>query len=87
MSTVLIPMETPPIDPEQPNRYLVKGVRDRVGLHPATIYAEIKAGRFPKPVKFGRSSRWVEAEVEKWIAARVRERDGETDDAQHQDAA
>lgn len=85
MSDTLIPMETPPVDPEQPNRYLVKGVRDRVGLHPATIYAEIKAGRFPKPVKFGRSSRWVESEIEEWIAARVRERDRDRD--QHQDAA
>lgn len=85
MSDALIPMETPPVDPEQPNRYIVKGVRDRVGLHPATIYAEIKAGRFPKPVKFGRSSRWPESEIDAWIEARKRERGTESD--QHQDAA
>lgn len=81
MSDALIPMETPPIDPEHPERYVVKGVRDRVGMHPATIYAEIKAGRFPKPVKLGRSSRWPESEIAAWIEARKRERND------HQDAA
>lgn len=70
----LLPMETPDIDPENPDRFIVKGVRDRVGMHPSTIYAEIKAGRFPAPVKLGRSSRWVESEIDNYIAARIAER-------------
>lgn len=74
MSFVLIPMETPAADPRQPDRPVVKGVRDRVGMHPSTIYAEIKAGRFPAPVKLGRSSRWVESEIDDYIAAKMRER-------------
>lgn len=81
MSDALIPMETPAPDPKQPDRPVIKGVRDRVGLHPATIYAEIKAKRFPAPVKLGRSSRWPESEIDEWIEARKRER------SQHQDAA
>ena len=75
MSYVLLPMETPPIDLQHPERYIVKGVRDRVGMHPSTIYAEIKAGRFPRPVKLGRSSRWLESEIDAYIAERVSERD------------
>jgi predicted DNA-binding transcriptional regulator AlpA len=70
----LLPMETPDIDPENPDRFIVKGVRDRVGMHPSTIYAEIKAGRFPAPVKLGRSSRWVESEIDNYIAAGIAER-------------
>jgi len=75
MSYVLIPMKTPRADPKQPEQPVRKGVRDRVGMHPSTIYAEIKAGRFPKPVKLGSSSRWVESEIDEYIAARMRERD------------
>lgn len=77
----LLPMKTPDIDPENPDRFIMKGVRDRVGMHPSTIYAEIKAGRFPAPVKYGRSSRWLESEIETWIAARKTERDEQQDAA------
>ncbi|MBK4366666.1 AlpA family phage regulatory protein, partial [Enterobacter hormaechei] len=28
-------------------------------------------GKFPKPVKFGRSSRWIEREVKEWLEARI----------------
>jgi predicted DNA-binding transcriptional regulator AlpA len=38
------------------------------------IYAGIKAGTFPQPVKLGRASVWVASEVESWAAARVAER-------------
>jgi prophage regulatory protein len=70
MGYVLLPMEAPKGQPPR------DGVRGRVGLHPSTIYAEIKAGRFPKPVKLGRSSRWVESEIDAFIEARMHERDG-----------
>ena len=69
MSYVLLPMEAPKGRPPR------DGVRGRVGMHPSTIYAEIKAGRFPKPVKLGRSSRWVESEIDAFIEARMHERD------------
>jgi predicted DNA-binding transcriptional regulator AlpA len=35
----------------------------------------VKAGRFPKPIKIGKRSVWVEAEIDKWIAERIAERD------------
>lgn len=33
----------------------------------------IKNGKFPKPVKLGRSSRWRKSEVEAWMQERVEE--------------
>lgn len=39
------------------------------------IYAGIAAGTFPRPVRVGCRSFWVESEIEQWIAARIAERD------------
>lgn len=39
------------------------------------IYAEMKAGRFPKAIKDGASTRWNSLEIDSWNAERVRERD------------
>lgn len=47
----------------------------RVGLGRTRIYAGVTAGDFPKPVKIGRRSLWVEAEIDQWIADRIAERD------------
>jgi predicted DNA-binding transcriptional regulator AlpA len=33
-------------------------------LNPSTLYRAIKAGRFPKPIHVGGSSRWLRAECE-----------------------
>ena len=37
------------------------------------FYKMIQEGKFPKPVKFGRSSRWIEREVKEWLEARINE--------------
>jgi len=37
------------------------------------FYKMAQQGKFPKPVKFGRSSRWIEREVKEWLEARVNE--------------
>lgn len=50
-------------------------VASRVGLGRTRIYAGVASGDFPKPVKIGRRSLWVEAEIDQWIAARIAERD------------
>lgn len=48
-------------------RYLsLKEVRARYGLCASTIYNNIQAGRFPAPLKFGKSSRWRMSELLNW---------------------
>lgn len=57
-----------------PERLLpMRAVRDQVALHPATIYGMIKDGEFPKPIKMGRRSLWIESEIQAWIQARIAE--------------
>ena len=48
----------------------------RTGLGRSTIWALIAQGRFPRQVKLSeRSSAWVDAEVDAWVAQRVAMRD------------
>lgn len=35
------------------------------------IYQLIAAGKFPQPIKVGKSSRWVRAEVDLWLSAQI----------------
>lgn len=41
------------------------------GLTDKWFYKLIKDGDFPKPIKFGRSSRWLQSEVENWVQQRI----------------
>jgi prophage regulatory protein len=43
-------------------------VSHRVGLKRTAIYAAVAAGHFPRPIKLGRASRWLESELDAWIA-------------------
>jgi len=49
-------------------------VIELVGLKRTAIYERIKMGDFPKPVKLGRASGWVESEMQAWIETRMKER-------------
>ncbi|MBZ7461434.1 helix-turn-helix domain-containing protein [Klebsiella michiganensis] len=42
-----------------------------LGVSDKWIYRLIKDGLFPKPIKLGRSSRWLQSEVEIWLQARI----------------
>lgn len=44
-------------------------VMSQAGMKKTKLYAEIKAGRFPAPVKLGASSRWSQQLVQSWVAA------------------
>nr|WP_302824054.1 AlpA family phage regulatory protein [Hafnia alvei] len=35
------------------------------------FYKLIQLGEFPKPIKLGRSSRWLQSEVEAWVQHRI----------------
>ncbi|WP_163366547.1 helix-turn-helix transcriptional regulator, partial [Klebsiella aerogenes] len=41
------------------------------GLTDKWFYKLIQEGEFPKPIKLGRSSRWLKSEVELWLQARL----------------
>jgi prophage regulatory protein len=41
------------------------------GLSDKWFYKLIQEGEFPKPIKLGRSSRWLQSEVEKWMQQRI----------------
>ncbi|HHQ6552139.1 TPA: helix-turn-helix transcriptional regulator [Serratia fonticola] len=41
------------------------------GLTDKWFYKQIKDGAFPKPIKLGRSSRWMQSEVEAWVQQRI----------------
>ncbi|QKJ61147.1 helix-turn-helix transcriptional regulator [Serratia fonticola] len=43
------------------------------GLTDKWFYKQIKDGEFPKPIKLGRSSRWMQSEVEAWVQQRIRQ--------------
>lgn len=43
------------------------------GMTDKWIYRLISEGRFPVPIKLGRSSRWLKSEVENWVQARIDE--------------
>ena len=43
------------------------------GLTDKWFYKMIQEGDFPRPIKMGRSSRWLQSEVEAWMQARINE--------------
>lgn len=71
------PSTTAEAQREMIERRLIKlaEVQKRTALCRSSIYAKIAAGTFPKPVKSGSSSTWVDTEVQAWIDALIDGRD------------
>ena len=42
-------------------------VQKRVGMGRTAVYELIKAGKFPRPVKVGAASAWIDVEITRWI--------------------
>ncbi|EMO7837562.1 AlpA family phage regulatory protein [Morganella morganii] len=51
----------------------MKFITKFTGLTDKWFYKQIQEGRFPKPIKFGSSSRWLTSEVDAWLQARIAE--------------
>jgi len=49
-------------------------VREQVGMGTTAIYGMIKRGEFPKQVKLGRLSGWMESEIQEWIKDKAAKR-------------
>ncbi|EGF6523563.1 AlpA family phage regulatory protein [Salmonella enterica subsp. enterica serovar Newport] len=47
------------------------------GMSDKWFFKQISEGRFPKPIKLGRSSRWRKSELEAWMRERVVDSRGE----------
>lgn len=45
----------------------IEEVSERAGWKKTKIYAMMKDGSFPKPVKQGRYSRWLDSDIDAWI--------------------
>lgn len=51
----------------------MKFITQLTGLTNKWFYKLIQDGEFPKPIKLGRSSRWLKSEVELWLSARIQQ--------------
>lgn len=49
----------------------LKFITQLTGLTDKWFYKLIQDGKFPKPIKMGRSSRWLASEVNKWLAEQI----------------
>ncbi|MEQ5369235.1 helix-turn-helix transcriptional regulator [Morganella morganii] len=54
----------------------MKFIVQLTGLSDKWFYKLIQDGQFPKPIKLGRSSRWLKSEVDTWLKARIAESRG-----------
>ncbi|CAH6636232.1 AlpA family transcriptional regulator [Pseudocitrobacter vendiensis] len=54
----------------------MKFITRLTGLTDKWFYKLIQDGVFPKPIKLGRSSRWLQSEVEAWLQLRIAESRG-----------
>ncbi len=48
-------------------------VMEMTGRGRTATLDDVKAKRFPQPIKLGTATLWLESEVQQWIADRVRE--------------
>lgn len=51
----------------------MKFITQLTGLSDKWFYKLIQDGVFPKPIKLGRSSRWLKSDVEEWLYYRIYE--------------
>ncbi|ELY4627311.1 AlpA family phage regulatory protein [Cronobacter sp. HA18006] len=56
------------------NLMKIEQISSAIGFKKTQIYKWIKEESFPKPLKFGRCSRWVSSEIDAWIAEQIKTR-------------
>jgi prophage regulatory protein len=65
--------ENPAPKERQPRLIRLGDVIDKVGIQKTAIYRLIQSGepKFPAPIKLGGASRWLEGEIDDWIAESI----------------
>jgi len=50
----------------------IKQIIDRYSISASSVWAMVKSGKFPKPVKLSENcTGWIEGETEKWAQDRI----------------
>lgn len=58
----------------------LSAVKNRTGLSRATIYLQMRQGKFPKQISLGnRAVGWVEDEIETWVSTKIEQSRGAGD--------
>ena len=53
----------------------IKEVTRRIGFCPRSVYRKCACGELPYPIKSGRSSHWLESDVDAFIEKRKKQRE------------
>ena len=63
-----------PLTPKKPGKlYRLPAVEERTGFKKSSVYAGVKAGTFPAPVRLSaRAVGWREEDLDKWVSERVK---------------
>lgn len=56
---------------EAPALFTFKDTERYTRVKRSQAYGLMRQGKFPKPIKIGKSSRWVKAHIDSWIAEQV----------------
>lgn len=61
------------LNPKKPGKLLrLPAVEERTGFKKSSVYAGVKAGTFPAPVRLSaRAVGWREEDLDKWVSERV----------------
>ncbi len=63
----------------------LRQVTEKAAISRSSLYAKVKQGKFPAPVKLGeRASGWIEDEIDEWIEQiRLERVEGGSNDSSH----
>lgn len=64
-----------PIEPPRHRLLRLPAVQSRTSLGRTSIYQMVKLETFPRPIKVGGASLWIDSEVSSWIASLIATRD------------
>jgi len=53
----------------------ISDLEQKLQVKRSFIYAAIASGQFPRPLKLGRASRWLESDIDRWLNERATQRD------------